>query len=327
MITVESIYQARRDEQARRLELRIEGIYQDHPQLKEINNQINLKHLDLARAKLFDPSAAEREELELYELKGDRDRYMKDHDIDPASFKMQYDCNLCQDRGYIVTETAHKKCPCLMKIKEGLRHGQSHISGRIEKDNFDNFDINIFDHTKKYESDGGMRFLTERENILEIKEKAWKFIHEFNNPDTISMLYYGDVGLGKSYMCYAVAKELLDRGKTVLYLTMNELMDMMQLYSFDRDLFVERYTLDDYYAVEKSDLLILDDLGTEITNSFVRTVLFNIINSRMINGKKMIISTNLSPDEITLRYEERISSRLIEYVNFYKFFGENKRWG
>ena len=144
MITVESIYQARRDEQARRLELRIEGIYQDHPQLKEINNQINLKHLDLARAKLFDPSAAEREELELYELKGDRDRYMKDHDIDPASFKMQYDCNLCQDRGYIVTETAHKKCPCLMKIKEGLRHGQSHISGRIEKDNFDNFDINIF---------------------------------------------------------------------------------------------------------------------------------------------------------------------------------------
>ena len=325
MLTVEAIYQQRRDKQTKDLELRRESIYKDHPDLEELRRQISLKQVQILRLKLADRSVKEREELDLYELKEARKRYMADYNIDEEDLKLHYYCENCKDWGYVVEDNVHKKCSCIMEIQESLRQGQAHLSKRMEKENFANFDIFIFDDKSKYEVDGGLRSITERENIIEIRDRAYSFIDNFAQTGSKNLVYYGGVGLGKSYMCYSIAKELIDRGYRVLYLTINELMDMMQLYNFDRDMFAERYKMEDYFAVDKADLLILDDLGTELTNSFVRTILFNIINSRMINNKKMIISTNLSPDELMTRYEERVSSRIIENTDFIKFFGENKR--
>lgn len=327
MSTVEGIYQARRDRQAKLRDERIAKIYEDHPQLNEINRQIGLKNVALAKSRLVKSDQIEKQELELHELQGQRDRYMKDYQIDPEDFKLHYDCNLCKDWGYIVSENKHSKCSCLLKIQEGLRQGQAHLTNKLDKENFGTFRLDLFDNTKKVEIYGGLKNLTERENIQEIRKAALHFIQNFRNKEEKSMLYYGGVGLGKSFMCYCIAKELLDRGYTVLYLTMNEFMDIMQLYHFDRSIFFDRYTLEDYYAVEQADLFILDDLGTEITNSFVKTVLFNTVNSRMINNKKMIISTNLMPGELIERYDERITSRITEYMDSYQFFGDNKRWG
>ncbi len=329
MATIESIYQDRRDTQARQLDMRTKRIYKDYPDLEKISNRLSLKQLELLKAKLLagDNFSDTDLELDLMELQRQRDSYMKDYSINPEDLKLQYYCNLCQDRGFIVTDQAHTKCTCMLKIMEDLRGGQSHISKRMDQENFKNFDLTIFDNVQRYDVFFGERQLTEQENILEIKNQAHSFIENFSQRGVKSMLYHGAPGLGKSYMCYSIAKELIDRGIRVLYLTMNEFMDLMQLYSFDREMFMQRYTMEDYYAVEKADLLILDDLGTEVTNSFVKTVLFNTINSRMINGSKMIISTNLSPDEILNRYDERISSRIMDYMQIYKFFGDNKRLG
>lgn len=326
MATVESIYQRRRDRKAKEREQRIEKTYQEHPALEELNRKINICQVQILKARLSKSQEEERYKLDLYGLQEERAAYMRDYQVDPGYMDLDYDCPICKDWGFTLIDGRHENCSCMLKVQESLRRGQAHLSKRIEKENFENFDLNIFDQEKKYDLEGGLGQISERENIIEIREEAYQFIRNFRQQAGKSMLFYGPVGLGKSYMCYSIAKELIDQGYKVLYMTMNELMDMMQLYNFDRSLFVERYSLEDYYAVENSDLLILDDLGTEITNNFVKTVLFNIINSRMINNKKMLISTNLSPDELMARYDERISSRLIEYVEFYKFFGENKRW-
>lgn len=325
MATVESIYQSRRDAQAKQLDERVAKIYLKHPSLREIHTKINLKNIEIIKAQLMSKDARQLLEVELLELHKQRDRYLSDYGISPDEFKLHYYCNLCQDRGFIV-DKGHTKCPCMLKIQENLRRGQSHLSNKLDLENFSTFDANIFDDSEKHPDDSGLRMLTERENILEIKEQAWSFVRNFDDAQEKSMLFYGGVGLGKSFLCYCIAKELIGRNKRVLYLTVNELMDIMQLYSFDRALFFERYSLDDYYAVEQADLLILDDLGTEITNNFVKTVLFNIINSRMISKKKMLISTNLTPDELIVRYDERIASRIVEYMDFYMFFGKSKRW-
>lgn len=326
MITVESVYQARRDAQAKALDERREKIYRLHPKLEELNRKINLKHLELAKSKSFgEQKQTDLLAVELKELQSERERYFKDYGIDPEDLRMKYFCPLCRDRGYL-SDDGYSKCSCMLKVQESLRRGQTHLSQRIEHENFRHFNWSLFDDTKRYEPIPGSNiFRTERENILIIRQAAERFIRDFDKEETKSLLFYGDAGLGKSFMCSAIAKELVDRGKTVLYFTMNELIDMMQLYHFNRDLFMQRYSMEDYFAPERVDLLILDDLGTEITNSFVKSVLFNIINARMINRKKMVISSNLDQDEIAERYEERISSRLLEYMDDYEFFGESKR--
>lgn len=327
MATVESVYQARRDAQAKALEERTEKIYRLHPQLEELRRAINLKQVELLKSKSFgEEKRSELLAVELKELQNERDRYLTDYGIDPDDLKIKYFCPLCKDRGYVSNEEHISKCSCMLKIQEDLRFGQAHLSQRIAHENFQHFNLSLFDDTKRYETIPGSNiFRTERENILLIREAAERFIRDFDKDETRSLFFFGDPGLGKSFMCSAIAKELIDHGKTVLYFTMNELVDMMQLYHFNREIFVQRYSMEDYFALERADLFILDDLGTELTNSFVKTILFNIINARMINRKKMVISTNLDQDEIAERYEERISSRLMEYMDDYKFFGESKR--
>lgn len=326
MPTIEQIYQARRDAQARALDLRIEEIYSRCPALEELERKIRLKNLELAKNQLF--GGADKKELlsvELLELRNEQKKLLESYQIDPNDLKIHYFCELCKDRGYIEKENTLGKCSCMLKIQEDLRFGQAHLSKRIEKENFQSFDLSLFDDNKRYELIDGL-FRTERENIVAIRQAAEFFVNNIDKDSTKSLFFYGAVGLGKSFMCSAIAKALYDRGRSVLYFTMSEFVDMMQLYHFNRDIFIERYSMEDYFALEHVDLLILDDLGTELTNSFVKTILFNIINARMVNRKKMVISTNLSPDEVMDRYDERVSSRLMEYADFYKFFGENKRW-
>ncbi len=327
MKSIEQIYQARRDFQARELEKRREKIFQEHPKLEEIERAIRLKNLELSKSTIFgDEEQKKLCEVELYELNQQRERYHRDYPIDAEELKLQYFCERCKDRGYMESDIS-AKCSCTLKIQESLRMGQAHLTNRIEKENFASFNIALFDDEKKQEVfPGSGVFLTERENMMSIRRHAEEFIRDFDKEETKSLFFYGEVGLGKSFMCSSIAKELVERGKTVLYVTMNELVTMLELYHFNREIFFERYTMEDYFALEHSDLLVLDDLGAELTNSFVKTILFNIINSRMINHKKMVISTNLTPDEVSERYEERVHSRLLGYMNFHRFFGENKRW-
>ena len=326
MKTIDQIYQARRDFQARELEKRRNSLYKSYPELEELDRAISLKNLERSKNELFgeDKNQSESLEVQLYELMKKRERYYEDHKIDETETKLRYFCDRCKDRGYLESD-GMSKCSCMLSVQEGLRMGQAHLSNRIAKENFETFELGIFDNTQKYEVLEGL-LRTERENILDIKCAAEGFVRDFDKEDTKGLFFYGDVGLGKSFMCSSIAKALAEKGRSVLYLTMNEFVDMMQLYHFDRELFFSRYSMEDYFALERCDLLVLDDLGAELTNSFVKTILFNLINARMINGKKMVISTNLSPDEVSDRYEERVASRLIGFMDFYKFFGENKRW-
>ncbi|MDO4712008.1 MAG: ATP-binding protein, partial [Peptostreptococcaceae bacterium] len=318
MPTIEQIYQTRRDAQARALDLRIEKLYARCPDLEETNRRIRLKNLELSKSKLYgEASQSDLLAVELIELQRERDRLLEQYRIDPNELRMQYFCELCKDRGYLESEGTLAKCSCMLKIQEDLRFGQAHLSSRIEKENFSSFDLSIFDDRQRHVPFEGSDVLrTERENILIIRRASERFVREIDKKDTKSLFFYGPVGLGKSFMCSSIAKALFDQGRSVLYFTMNEFVDMMQLYHFDRDLFLQRYSMEDYFALERVDLLILDDLGTELTNSFVKTILFNVINARMVNRKKMVISTNLAPDEVMARYDERISSRLMEYTEF-----------
>ncbi|MGB5824369.1 MAG: ATP-binding protein [Proteocatella sp.] len=328
MQNIEYMYQRKRDKKEAELENRKHIIYTENPELEDMDRDVKLLNLDLTRhIVLGNMQSREKIQKELDEAKLKRKRYMEEHEISPQDLKMKYECEACKDRGYVERMGNFQKCACLKKLQEQLRYRKSNLRKRVEKENFKTFKIDIFDNMTKYPISPEMKIdKNPREQMEAILKESLTFIDNFDSEETKSLLFYGGVGLGKSFMCSAIAKEIMDRGKSVVYYTANELIEMMQMYTFDKANFFKEYIIEDYRDLDDVDLLIIDDLGAELTNSFVKTSLFNIINTRIIKGKKLLISTNLTPMELKERYDERIFSRIIMYVDAYKFVGEDLRW-
>ena len=160
-----------------------------------------------------------------------------------------------------------------------------------------------------------------------IKKKCEEFVTNFDNPKCKNLLFTGNTGVGKTFMSNCIANELIKNGKIVLYQTAPVLLDeviknkMAKVKSEEQEKF--------YKNVLDCDLLIIDDLGTEVINTMTISELFTIINTRLLNTNskvtKTIISTNLSIEQIFKNYEERIGSRIAGYYDIYYFFGEDLR--
>lgn len=132
---------------------------------------------------------------------------------------------------------------------------------------------------------------------------------------------------GKTFMSNCIANEILKKGKTVLYQTAPVLLESVIEYKMSKS----KNTSENIYdSVLNTDLLIIDDLGTETLNSMKLSELFTIINTRILNLNnkitKTIISTNLNINDIFNHYEERIGSRIAGYYDIYYFFGDDLRF-
>ena len=167
---------------------------------------------------------------------------------------------------------------------------------------------------------------TPYENIVNVVENCHTFIKDFDKAYSLrkfkNLLICGDAGVGKTFLTNCIAKELLDKAYSVIYVTASELFDILAKSSFEKD---------DYDAAEKTDfiyfcdLLIIDDLGTEMTNTFTSSQLYSCINNRMLKGLSTIISINLTLDDIHTTYNERISSRLIGEYKGIQIIGKDNR--
>ena len=145
----------------------------------------------------------------------------------------------------------------------------------------------------------------------------------------IKKIYYSQVTqvYGKTFMSNCIAGELLKKGKTVLYQTAPVLLESVINFKMSK----QKDTSNNIYkSVLETDLLIIDDLGTESLNSMKLSELFTILNTRILNLNnkitKTIISTNLNINDIFKNYEERIGSRIVGYYDIYYFFGEDLRF-
>ena len=153
------------------------------------------------------------------------------------------------------------------------------------------------------------------------KEFTVKFDEEFSN-----ILLYGDTGTGKTFLTNCIARELLNSTHSVIYLTAIELFDKLSKKDFNKD-YGKTDTYDEFDAeyLTECDLLIIDDLGTEMCNSYTASKLFYIINERLLRKKSVIISTNLSLRDIMDTYSERVFSRITSAYRFIKLFGDDIR--
>lgn len=216
-----------------------------------------------------------------------------------------YDCPDCRDTGYINGE----KCHCLKNRIVNLLYAQSNLKEILETENFSSL---------SYEYYQGEDLQNFRKAVGDSLAFVKNFDTEYQN-----LLFYGAVGTGKTFLSNCIANELLTAGHSVMYFSASGLFDMLSGYAFHPDSKETLYKVrEDLYNCE---LVIIDDLGTELTNAFTNTQLFSLLNERSLRKKSIIISTNLHLEDLKTRYSERIFSRLTNGFTFRKFSGSDIR--
>ncbi len=195
----------------------------------------------------------------------------------------------------------------------------SNLENVLKKENFQNFNIDIF-KDQPFEEEK----MTPRENMVEIVGISEGFINNFDENNGENLLFYGTTGLGKTYLCNCIAKALLDKNKIVIYQTAFTILEIIEKHRFSKE--NNRFNDYQYNLLFEADLLVIDDLGTEVANTFTNAEIFNIVNTRLIGGKKTLISTNLTPKEISDIYTDRVFSRILDKFIPLKFYGPDLRW-
>lgn len=293
--TIMREYEHRRDRSRRIGETRLAEIYKRIPEYRNIDDSIPGSAMAFTRRILSGDPQAEQEMASLLAQLQEKKKNLLTQSGYPADYlEPAYECSLCHDTGYVNGE----KCSCFRRRVSEILHEQSHISDLLEKENFS---------TLSYQYHTG----DNRESYVKAVNAAKAFADDFDSHDR-NMLFMGTVGTGKSFLCNCIAKALLDTTHSVLYFSAVELFRELADHVFDK----EHSNLQDFYDIlYESDLVVIDDLGTEQTNSFVCTYLFTFLNERHLRGKSTIISTNLSLRDISDRYSERVTSRIVEYYD------------
>ena len=228
---------------------------------------------------------------------------------------MRYQCPDCKDTGYIGTE----KCHCFRQAIVDLVYAQSNVREAVKRENFQSFSFSYYSEDYVDELTG----LTPLENIHRVVNMVRSFIRRFDSSYE-NLLLYGNTGVGKTFLSNCLAGELLNTAHTVIYLTAFQLFDILEQNKFGRSDEPERLRNQFEYILD-CDLLIIDDLGTELANAFTTSQLYLCINERWLNRKSTVISTNLSLEQLDSTYGERIFSRIMSNYTLLKIFGEDIR--
>ena len=318
------------DQKKRKAELdsdkRKDELYAKIPRLQEIENELNNFAINTAK-NILSGSSYEINNFneKVNQLKNEKEKILKENNISTNYLEPHYECSICKDTGYIQTGTsASSLCSCLKQKLLDISYNKSNISN-LSKENFDTFNANNFSdivEPEKYRIN-----ISPRQNIIAIKSKCIEFVNNFDDPNTHNLLFTGNTGLGKTFMSNCIANELIKKGKNVLYQTAPVLLETVIDNKMNK---YKNSKQDDFYKnVLESDLLIIDDLGTECLNSMKLSELFTILNTRLLNLNnkvtKTIISTNLNINNIFKNYEERIGSRIAGFYDIYYFFGDDLR--
>lgn len=297
------------------MDQRKEEIYSLIPRIKEIDNEIAFSSINAVRAKLRATANDTQKVSEKNQaLIQEKQELLRSHNYPEDYLKPIYTCVKCKDTG----KTADGYCSCYKQSVISYLYKESEIANIIEIENFNHFDYDLYSK----DSDGIHPF-TPYDNTRNIVKKCQDFIENFDNSGD-NFLFYGGTGLGKTFLSNCVAKELLDRGHTVLYQSSIHLFEEVC-----KDVIMKKsqsaQAEQTYRYLYDCELLIIDDLGTEFTNSFVSSELYDILNTRMRSGKSTIISTNLNLQEINDRYSDRIATRIFAEYKVFNFYGSNIR--
>lgn len=230
----------------------------------------------------------------------------------PADYlEPNYACKLCSDTGFI----DGKACACLKQAMKLERFERLNAITPLELSTFDTFSLDLYPDA----DEGGKGISTRRLMQLTVS-KCRSYASSFS-PASPSLLLQGGVGLGKTHLSLAIAREVIDKGYGVLYGSAQNFFSKIEREHFNRSELDEN-TLE---ACNDCDLLILDDLGAEFSTQFTVAMLYDIVNTRLLRSRPTIISTNLDFSGLESRYSERVVSRIMGSYTRFQFVGKDLR--
>ncbi len=304
--TIIQNYNKRRLESRRILEERTKEIYDKLPEYKNLDELTATLSVQQGKKNLMGEENALDELKDILEDLNTQKKLL----LTSAGYSVNYldpvyTCSYCKDTGFIDGE----KCHCFKQAMLDMLYEQSNIRETLLNESFN-------DVTYEYQQGED---LTRLQNaVVKAKNFAENFDLDYQN-----LLFYGTVGTGKSFLSNCIANALIEKGHSVIYFSAGDLFAKISEYAFrknGRDSGTNPY--EDLY---NCDLLVLDDLGTELTNSFVVSQLFSCLNERHLRRKSTVISTNLPLEDLRDRYSDRIFSRIYSNYEFCKLSGQDVR--
>ncbi len=298
-----------------------ESVYNQHliqayaklPRLKEIDIELR-KTMTLAAQTVFtqggDPVAAmEKVKEQNLTLQQERKELVEKHF--PADFLDESPiCSHCGGNGYV----GSTMCDCLKALcRQEQKAALRQLTSGTER--FENFRLDYYPQQVVREIGVAPRTVMEK-NLNYCRQYAAAFEKSIGN-----LLFVGGTGLGKTYLSACIADVVTDRGFSVAYESAPQLFGKLEKNRFSPD----EESRADAEQFANCDLLIIDDLGTEMSSNFVTAAFYSLLNQRLLDGKCMIISTNLNNDEIAKRYSPQIASRIQGAFKGLTFIGEDIR--
>ena len=297
------IYNQRQFQDKYEQDQRREEVYQKVPQIRQIEDEISSQAVRCAR-KLLDGDTNAKEELKQHieDLREQKEVLLSAFGFPADYMEMHYACPECQDTGYV----DGRKCRCFKKEEIRLLYSQSNIEEVLLRENFDSFSYEYYDDRVVIPEIQ----MTVADYMRQVHTWCKEYVENFEKKGG-NLIFTGSTGVGKTFLTNCIAKALIDQYQSVIYLSSNDLFDVFSKNKFHYD--TEEEMKDMYQYILDCDLLIIDDLGTELNNTFVSSQLFYCINERMNMNRSTIISTNLSLTQLRDSYTDSVNSRIMRY--------------
>lgn len=303
-----SDFDKRRKKNEEEQKLRLLNAYQLIPSLKALDYELSSTGLQILGVSLQGKEGLEERIAKIKERNGEllkeRAKLLNENNLEADYTDMKYECDKCKDQGYI----NGKMCSCLRNALVTKQLEASGVGQLISHQSFDNFSLDMYPESIREQ----MACL-----LIDLKKYADSFDSEKAN-----LLFVGGTGLGKTHLSTSLAKAIIEKGYYVIYETATNIFS-----DFENDRFRDRYSGEEPVCTKymECDLLIIDDLGTEVVTNFTVSCLYNLINTRLNKSLPIILSTNLKSEEIRKLYNDRITSRLFGDFEIKVFKGEDIR--
>lgn len=289
------------------------------PEIAAIQRQMMATGAEITKAVVKDPENAKKH-IDLLaeknlELQKQREVLLVAAGYPKHYLKERYTCSKCSDTGY----NGQEMCDCFKEILKRIAFDQLNYDSDGVEYSFNNFSLDYY--STRPDATG----VSPRRRMSEIYEFCKVYARRFDT-DSPSLVMMGRTGLGKTHLSLSIAREVTEKGFGVVYTPVQKLMDKLEVDKFSYDPEDKKSYQSNMEAVMQCDLLVLDDLGTEFTTTFTRSVLYNIVNTRLVEGRPTIINTNLEPVELEQAYSQRMASRLGFEYKILRFIGEDIRY-
>ena len=304
---------ARADE----LEERKRAVYAREPRIRAIDRELSATAASVLRAALEsggDPAAAIEQLRERnLSLQAERASLLGQLGLPGDYLTDKPLCPKCSDTGYDGSAT----CSCVRERYARLLKEQLSTVLPIQDQNFSCFNMNYY--STRPDARLG---LSPRENMEYNLDECKAYAANFGK-DSPNLLLYGSTGLGKTFLSTCIAEAVSARGFSVAYDTAINIVAAYETIKFgngDGEAAAERAA-----RYERADLLIIDDMGTEMGTAFTVSALYNLINNRLMAKRPMIVNTNLMPEALSEKYSPAVASRLLGEFMALRFFGDDIR--